>query len=1211
MKKSLRHALSCLTLLLAGAAAAAEAADKPEPVFPAGAPGLIYIEGEDAVSTNFAREASLDYASSGLRILQLNQAPQAAGAPFFAEYAFVADEAGVYELWLGGTPPGPRDELSPSYVSPLQYRLDGGPVAPVYREGVQVRQGYSLTSSWYRLKETVKLDAGVHTLRIEIAEKRRYDLRYYFALDALFLLKTDTAGLPPETLPAKFPATRDDTAADKPYLTLAVYETAIQAQPKEPGPYLELAKVYALVGDYPNALKVLNRARINLGDIPEVLLLMAKSRIWSGEFDEGLKLYREYLKQNQKDLAVWAEAAKVIAWLGQYPASLELYQEALRLFPDDLNLLVNEGLTLLWANRIAEGGALLDKAWELAKADATAIRRLGTIYLVNGYPDKTVETWRKAIAAYPGNLEFLMLLQDSLLRQGQAKDAAAVTATIRDSFRPSERLDALLQAAALKATIKQNTLDAIQARLAASPDDLKLRDELVKAYFWNGRRAEAIAESRNILVNKLYRQFQDLDAALRDESLILDRAYLQANWLAGAAARISTVGARLQDAQSRWKAADAQVKQWEKDGKQPDKLTAAQDARLLALAELASQSAEARQVLETAQASATILESLAPAAQEAVARSLEERKNLAKLQPWYWDRAATMAELAGASTAGNHLADWLMARIALFERQPQAASAAVHRLELTAAPPAAFAPLQAQARLWLGPFEGLDPALQATLLPPLEGPTDYGDDTPRQAADHQAALTQLAKDLPKRQTQAQELIGRLHERLLSRMRLQFYQFDLDSSNERAQIADYYLSLNRNAEARDQLDLVLRVAPANLAARFNLGRARQLSGDWSGAMVLYRDVWQSDPKYENTASLFNQLAKAHADRIESQVASAWDNARQSTKARVGFQAGGSTNLGFGAAYTLDTVRLIKAIGINDPVTISLHSLDMSVPLKLPEAGLEFYAKAGGTLKDKHASSWFAADTTPAMADFFDHFVVAPLLGAGASWTTGPLILAGSYTFDQLPDSFFPLRATTYEHRGDLSATLFFEIPDSPFFRSVGSRSLLKAVSAFEPFDPATGLAWASAPPQSNFLWAAAQDLTLNFLLAANPWTIMVASGNFSWEDSTDPAASAYYSPSQVLSAKGGLQFASWIGMGEGWVLGLSLRGNAGVNDAPANTPARTFFQFDAGFRAELSKGDMAVFLDLSANRASAGAEERYWAVNLNLGLNLAFPGYIAP
>ena len=352
-------AFTLVSLPLGLVAQGSPAVGRAEPVFPAETAGLVYIEGEDAVSTNFAREATMDYSSSGLRTLQLNREPQATGTPFFAEYSFIVEKDGSYELWFGGTPPGPQSELYPSYASPFSVRIDGGPPRLVYREEVDVSEPYSTVNYWFTAKDPFPLLKGGHTLRVEVAERRRYDSRYYLSLDSLFFVDSSSAVYSGKVdralLPSHFPRDLINHPLNLPYLSVAQYESIIEAKPLVKESYLQLAQVYGLLGDYGNALKIISRGRLVAGDDPRFALLGAKNRIWSGEVDEGLRLYREYLASPGSDSAVWAEAAKVSAWLGKYPDSLALYRDALAKFPDDLNLKVNYGLTLLWAGKIVEG----------------------------------------------------------------------------------------------------------------------------------------------------------------------------------------------------------------------------------------------------------------------------------------------------------------------------------------------------------------------------------------------------------------------------------------------------------------------------------------------------------------------------------------------------------------------------------------------------------------------------------------------------------------------------------------------------------------------------------------------------------------------------------------------------------------------------------------------------------------------------------------
>jgi len=109
----------------------AQGTGRVEPVFPPETPGFAWVEAEDAVSTNFAREATLEYSASQSRILRLNREADAPGAPFYAEYAVLVEEGGSFRLYLAGTLPGPADELLPSYGSPVSVSVDGGAPRPL------------------------------------------------------------------------------------------------------------------------------------------------------------------------------------------------------------------------------------------------------------------------------------------------------------------------------------------------------------------------------------------------------------------------------------------------------------------------------------------------------------------------------------------------------------------------------------------------------------------------------------------------------------------------------------------------------------------------------------------------------------------------------------------------------------------------------------------------------------------------------------------------------------------------------------------------------------------------------------------------------------------------------------------------------------------------------------------------------------------------
>lgn len=1207
-----------LTIGMLAVTLVAQSGKTPDPVFPVEAPGLIYIEGEDAVSTNFAPEANLDYASSGQRMLQLNQGPQAPGAPFFAEYAFYADQTADYELWLGGTPPGTQDALLPSYASPFKYILDGGTPLSVYRENVNVVETYTVTNYWSVLKGPIHLTKGPHVLRFEISEKRRFDSRYYFYLDALFLLKSGTGSLPAETLPALFPKDRTNRSIDHYYNSITQYEAKIQNAPKDINGYLELARVYSLVADYTDALKILSRAQTNAGDDPRITLLQAKNQIWSGEFAEGLRLYRIYLKTNPDNESVWAESAKVIAWLGQYNDSLALYREGLKNFPDDLNLLVNQGLTMLWANRVKEGEAILGEAWNRAKSDPAIIKTLGTIYWVNGYPDKTIDTYRKGTAAWPDNLELLLLLEEAILKQGQPDAAKEVKARILKTFALSDRLNSYLDTFELKNTLKQTVLDGYAKRLEANPDDLTLREELARAYFWNGRKNEAILETRNILVNRLYRQFQDLDHDLLDSYRLLDGAAINRAFLSSAIPEARQHQSSLQSAFDTWKKAFALELGLSNPKADATKLPIAKESAAVAENALAIELLKAQQQLDLFGQVTDSVDALQTAADIELAAGETDKNALAKRKPWTWDRNFLLLELNQASARKVPLADYLLVRLGLLEGRPVAASLA--KLPQDGNSPREFRVLANQATLWQGkPIEsaalsggdyfayGGNLTKLAALRPRQDvAETHFNDDTPLKVQDVLKELAALPARAQARLINLAKLDDGLRQHALWRMQVQYYQYEADSFGLRYQLGDYYLNLNQYQDARIQLEHALLVEPWNINARFALGRASQMSGDWSGAMKLYQEVFKSDPRFENTASLYNQLAKIHADRINSSIASFWDSNRTTTSSRLEYEAGGSSIIGFKAGYTLDMLRLIKPVVLvsqpipksNLPVTINLNTFDFTLPLTFSDIGLTAFIKAGGVFKDKFFSiDDYALSHVIVPTDLSDNIVVAPLVSAGLGWAIGPLSLNGSYTFDQLTDTLFPEREISYEHLGELTANLYFALPSPSFLRSIGSRSYGKLVSVYQPFGQ-----------EENTMYSLVEDLTFNLQISEAPWTVLAVLGTISWEDSTIGAKETnYYSPGQVFVGKGGLRISSWIGLGDDWVLGLSGRVGGGVND----TRNVILSLGEAAARIELTKGNLTMFVDCNGSFTKDLSKPEYWSLNALIGVNIAVPNYLVP
>ena len=337
---------------------------KIKPVFPQTGSSIIFIEGEDAVATNFNREPILNYSCSGYRTLQLNQATGLQGdSVYYADYVFYVEEDGVYEFWYGGTPPGNRDELLTSFSSPFRFILDSFYEYDIYREDVNVAGGYAPAYYWNSVSE-LTLSKGEHRIRFEVPIRRSFDSKYFFYLDNFFLIKKENGvRILTGNIPKIFPSDMDDRSMDSPFKSIEDYEILIRDNPEQSRNYIEISMIYSLIGDYLSSLKNLRKALLLEPDDSDIILLIAKNLIWKGAYQDGLYYFSDLLKLVPERVDYWAEAGKVAAWTGQYETSKEFFDDGIEMFPDNLNLQANLGITYLW-----EGDpAAADKQFKLVE----------------------------------------------------------------------------------------------------------------------------------------------------------------------------------------------------------------------------------------------------------------------------------------------------------------------------------------------------------------------------------------------------------------------------------------------------------------------------------------------------------------------------------------------------------------------------------------------------------------------------------------------------------------------------------------------------------------------------------------------------------------------------------------------------------------------------------------------------------------------------
>jgi tetratricopeptide (TPR) repeat protein len=1204
-------------------------------IFPKEQPGLIYVEAEDAVSTNFAQEPTLDYSSSGQRMLQLNRfTALGAGQRYFAEYVFLVEEAGAYEFWIAGTPPGPRDQIFPSYVSPFRYAIDEEPEVPVYREDVAVVEQFSATNFWY-LTDRLELSEGVHRIRFIVDEKRRFDSKFYFFLDSFFLL-ADGTSIDPELVSDKFPADMEDRSIDNAYRSINEYEYLITQDPENIQVYLSIAQVYSLLGDYLNALKYLIRGLAYEPENAELLKLVAKNRIWKGDVIEGLAAFNRYFELYPEDVETIAEAAKIAAWTNRFTESYRLYAMGLEIEPDNFTLKVNLGLTYLWNSRIEEGLTVLRESLREAADDPDKLEELARVYLANSYPSYAVDVYQEAVRIYPRHLQFYLGLSEAYQADDRPAEAAEVVNSILSVLGENPLLEGYIEAYNVRQGLKDQVIQEYRDQLAANPDDLALRELLVQTLFWNGQRREAVEEYLNIMGNRLLREIRDMEDRSADLLALMDEMYVYRNSLAGGVETVQGLRRGIQEANRGYLRLSANLQSLEDEGRRLAELEAPSEAQTARLGELPDLISEARGLRDR---EGQALADLMDGAEEYIRRSermavrvaeiagqmepvradaADEQERLANLSSqisWSWNREDSSAELERIRSSGNVLGDYLILSIARNRSASEIDPAQVSLLEQRSQNFPDGRHLAAQLKLWSGESEVPDDYFRygpelASRISSLVGeyePMGLFDPSLVDAAALDDLDSRLVATAAANRGRAADLEGSLaeaHELFDKRLIFAMYLFDTGTYLTRYQIGEYSLALGEYDEAARQFRSVLRIDPYNANARFRLASVKQLAGDWSGAMDDYLQVYYADPGFENVRQLYNQLARENATVLQIQAQSLADSARWNNRLSFSLVSPVSTVLEFTAAYRVEDLRLHKptAAGEN-PSTASLQTLEFSVPVSLGGISTRIRPAAGMTIDNRIFEDDYSDVPSPVLPEnITGALFLSPILGLGTDTQLGPVNIALDYRWYRLEDSFFIARDPALAHSASLTLGTYFGFPNRSSLNSFGTRTYANARIVTQELKPA------------NVLITAVQDLVLSTHVADSPWSNLDFVITASFEDSTlDDPQSDYYAPQNVLVGKFGVNFATWIGgLPNARVLGLMPRLAVGYfGENLGRDGAASSLLIDGGMKFEITQGTGSQYVELGTSLALGNDEAGnfalgYFTFYANVGLYATFP-----
>ncbi|MBN2552969.1 MAG: hypothetical protein JXB06_09375, partial [Spirochaetales bacterium] len=1162
-----------------------------------------------------------NYSCSKFRTLQLNRRTGLQGGrSFYATFVLYVEEPGEYELWYGGTPPGPADELLPSYASPFSINLDGSEAFSASRENVAVVEQYAPSYYWNYVGD-IPLEAGQHTIDFRVSFTRGYDGRFYFYLDCFFLAKKQAA-LDQGPLPELFPMDRGNRSIDTPFRPFEEYQIEIRDNPDELAGYLEIAQIYSLVGDHLNALKYLKRAGLLDPQNIEVQLLTAKNQIWKGDVTEGLKSYRSLLLLDPSRLDLWLEAAKVAAWTGRYEESIDLYRNALQQHPDDIDLIANLALVHQWAGEQQKADEQFRRALSLASEDYRNVVDLAESYSINGVPERSVNVLRSNIRRYPDRLELYLSLVEVYTRLDKAERAREVQELITATFRQSPRLARYLELYYTKESLKERVIAGYLEQLERQPDNLELRETLAQTYFWNGKRREAIGELQNVLANHAFMEINQLDQSSARLLELLDRIHLYLEFCSRVPQLIEERRSEIGAARSAWedaRKAYAKFREEVEAARDRDEAppvpegTDPQDALRDAEAALASALAAGGSLADKIEEMADAIEADWNPVSELLEEETREAETFDKIvKPirWEWDRRSFVEELESLDSV---LSDYVLAKIHLAEGQlddawrrifsraeaahlPRQYQTALFRTLLWQTKvPEAFELLESapfDAFTLLPHWQRLDELRAAAQLPADSAAGGIGGTVRDAAAEASAALDaldeaeKLAEEEMQELAESRETLMRLYENRLIRS---MYRLGENTYLIRNQLGDFYLSERNFPAAIRQYRQVLAIDPWDIETIYDLGTIYEWSGDWKRAMTNYQRVYWSDPLYENVSARYNQLARQHADSFELNIYTLLESSRLTVRSSASYHTWLSTAVGVEVDYTADGVDINPEL-IGEAYYI--HHLRIGVPINFYTAGFVLTPSIGA-----HAQN------LEALFEAGDAVQVVPQAGLDFGWALGRyLYLNGGLSWgwksetDSLDDFDFFAEAAEL----NLSTSLSF-IKAYPF-----RYSSMRTYGRVEHVSPWPGFGFSGS--DSNWLYSAAQELILGILRVEEPSVELNLVGSFSYQESEKDAV--YYTPQGEMVAGGGLSGSAWIPVGEASSLNVGLRAVAAMTWEEMSVDEPTF---DVEANLGLSRGEGYYYLRAAIHSPFdySKAEDDYRSLYVGLGFSSRLPRLLAP
>jgi tetratricopeptide (TPR) repeat protein len=198
-----------------------------------------------------------------------------------------------------------------------------------------------------------------------------------------------------------------------------------QDQPQNPENWLLLARAHQISNETQLSKEAAKKALEIKPDYMEARSFLYSIYIQEKDYDGLIKLIKDYLRGNEKDVANWGALGDVYVLKGDDKEARNAYQKMIDLAPKNPQGYVK----MAWLSRKnkqpGEAARYLETAVQQNPDDYRALRLLVALYQEQKQPAKALEAARAAVARTPKNPEMQQILGEVYLAQNQPQAAAA------------------------------------------------------------------------------------------------------------------------------------------------------------------------------------------------------------------------------------------------------------------------------------------------------------------------------------------------------------------------------------------------------------------------------------------------------------------------------------------------------------------------------------------------------------------------------------------------------------------------------------------------------------------------------------------------------------------------------------------------------------------------------------------------------------------